>query len=162
MFAIASLLFCATLFAVYNREAIIEKCKDVRKLTKFVSTRYKTCGMIVWVSASIIGKLYWMKFLQWANNSVEYNNNKTITLTYVLKNKLYKIILPVGRGPPKVLLVTDEKHEDVSDTILPYIGADFDWHKTEFVPGFWGKESLTFELSNGETKTFGKDEVIVI
>ena len=166
MIGLISVLFCGCLlFFSFNsvvKDVIITRYQRFRQLNKLVETRYKTVWKIVWVSLTIVAKLYWINFLQWVNNTIEYSSNKTIILSYTLKGKLYKIFIQTGRGPARVLLVTDEQHEDVSDEVLPYIGPNQDWHNRELKPSFWNKESLTFELSTGESKTFDRDQTITI
>jgi hypothetical protein len=110
----------------------------------------------------MIIKMYWMNFLHWANNSIEHVDNKTAIISYVLNGKLYRMVVKSKKGPSAVLLITDEESNDISDTILPFIGPYHDWHGKNYTPSFWNKKSLTFEFSNGEQKTFMENEVIII
>lgn len=145
------------------KNTIVTKYESFRELNKLVGTRYSTFGMILWISFCMILKMYWIMFLQWVNSSVMHSRDKkTFELTYVVKGRMYKIFLTPSRIPFPFLLVTDENHDDMTDVILQYYGSSFDWHKTEFTPAFWGKKSLTFEMTNGETKSFSEGECLVI
>jgi hypothetical protein len=135
------------------------KYRKFRELNKLVETRYKTIGMIVWVSICMIAKMWWLNFLHWANNAVEHIDKKTVVVSYMLNGKMYKIVTRPRRGPTGVLLIC-EGEEDVSDLVMPFMGPNDDWHGFVFTPTFWGKESLTFYLSSGEQKTFSKEEPI--
>ena len=88
------------------RGNIKKKYGQFREVNKLVATKYKTIGQILWISCNMIGKMYWMKFLQWANNSIEMKDNRTAIISYVLNRKLYKIAVRVKKGPNNVLLVT--------------------------------------------------------
>lgn len=147
---------------LYNRKTIKEKYTKFRDLNKLVATRYKSIGKIIYISLCMVGKMYWFYFLQWLNNSVEIIDSKNAVITYVLNDKVYKLPVKIKRGPSVFLLVLDENNTDVTDLITPYFGPEQNWHKKELSPSFWNKESLTFELSSGETKTFNKNEIIEI
>jgi hypothetical protein len=166
MYLFYTILFCAGL-AIYAldghtiaKEVVITKYRRFRELNKLVQTRYQTIGMILWVSLNMVAKMYWLNFLHWANNSIEHIDHKTVIVSYVINGKLYRMVERTKRGPTNVLLVIDQDSNDVSDTILPFMGPNQDWHGREFIPSFWGKQSLTFELASGEQKTFTTDEII--
>lgn len=147
---------------VIVKERICKNWHDFRQVNKLVEMKYKTIGMIIWISMKLIAKMYWLNFLQWVNTTLVQKDKRTLELSYVYKGRLYKILLKPKRGPSSVLLVTDEDKQDITDDILPYMGVSQDWHKTEFTPDFWNKQTLTFELSSGEHVTFQKDDAIVV
>lgn len=138
-----------------------KKYRDFRNLNSLVSTQYKTVGMIMWISFVMICKMYWLQFLQWINRSVVYSHDKKhLVFNYVLNGKVYKLVVSPVRGPQKVLVVSNESGEDVSDEILPFMGVEENWHRRIFTPSFWGYTQLTFEMTNGETMTFeAQDEI---
>ena len=139
---------------------IVEKWRRFRQLNRFVEIKYKTIGAILWVSISMVAKMYWMNFIQWANDSIKHIDKKTFTISYVLNGKLYTMVVKPNRGPSSVLLVTDSEHNDVTSTIVPYLGPNEQWHKRVFTPEFWNKEELVFEMSSGDTKTFSRGDII--
>lgn len=144
------------------RKTVSKKWSQFREVNKLAETRYKNIFMILWVSLHMIGKMYWMQFIQWANTSVKHIDKKNISVSYVINGHLHTMVVRPSRGPPPVLLVTDELGNDVSDVVLPYMGPSYDWHKRSFTPEFWGKERLVFEMSNGSTKTIEKDQLILL
>ena len=144
------------------KETAITKYRKFRQLNKLVSTHYKTVGSILWVSICMVVKMYWINFLQWSNNTIEIVDSKTVCISYVLQGKLYKMIVKIRKGPSDILLVTDEDSNDITDTILPYLGPQQDWHKREFKPLFWEKKMLNFELASGEQISFSENDVIKI
>ena len=141
------------------KEHVVVKYRKFRQLNKLVETKYKTIGMILWVSLCMIAKMWWLNFLHWANNTLEHVDKKTVVVSYMLNGKMYRIVTRPKRGPSEVLLIC-EGDEDVSDLVMPFMGPCDDWHGTPFTPSFWGKESLTFYLASGEQKTFTKDQEI--
>ena len=144
------------------KDAVVTRYRRFRELNKFVATRYKTIGAILWVSCCMVAKMYWINFLQWANNTIEHIDNKNTIVSYVLNGKLYRFVVKAKKGPTNVLLITDENLTDVSDDILPFLGPSQDWHGKDFTPSFWKKESLTFELATGDQKTFRNNEKIEV
>ena len=72
------------------------------------------------------------------------------------------MIVKLNRGPSKVLLVSDEKHEDVSHLILPYLGPEENFHNYVFTPNFFDRKELVFELSNGVEKLFTHNQNIIL
>jgi hypothetical protein len=153
---ITSGIILGTIF--YKRETITEKYSKFKSLNKLVGTRYKNIAKIICVSLSMIIKMYWIQFLQWCNKSIEYIDNKNVVLTYVLQGKTYKINLKMKRGPSPILLVLDQNNNDITEQVLPYLGPEQNWHNKEYTPSYFEKESITFELCNGEHKTFDKYE----
>jgi len=144
------------------KEGVITRYRKFRSLNNLVSTRYKTIGMILWVSCCMVAKMYWMNFLHWANNSIEYIDNRTAIISYVLNGKLYRMVVKAKKGPTNILLVFDSEQNDVTEQVVPFIGPAQNWHGNEFTPSFWNKKSLTFELANGDNKTFYENEKIEI
>jgi hypothetical protein len=79
---------------------------------------------------------------------------------YTMNAKLYKIRIYHKRGPRgrKVLQVINEADEDVTTDIVPYLGPMEDFHGMDYKPQCLGHTQLSFNLNNGDTKTFGAEE----
>lgn len=159
MFWIGTAIFGA-IVVFYGRATIKTKYIKFRELNKLVSSKYKPISMILWISLCMIAKMYWIIFLQWCNNTIEHLDNKTVSISYVLQGKLYKLVVKPRKGPNNVLLVLDEENNDITDLVLPFLGPNLDWHKKEFTPHFWKKKTISFELSTGEQKTFSEHDTI--
>jgi hypothetical protein len=142
------------------KNTIVTKYRKFREVNRLVETKYKTIGMILWVSIQMICKMYWLNVLAWLNTSVRHVDKRRIEVSYVLNGKLYKVITSIHRGPCSILLISDENSEDITEEILPFFGPNEDWHKQEFTPEFWNRKTLNFELSSGEHKTFEEKQVI--
>jgi hypothetical protein len=142
------------------RNTVMTKYKSFRKLNKLVSSRSRGCCIIFWISIQLLVKALWFNFLQFINNSVKKVDKHRYEVSYVINGRLYKMIVRNIRGPCPVLLIVDDNNEDVTDVIVPYMGAGRDFHKFKFTPQFFGHTHLSVELSSGETKTFGETEVI--
>jgi archaellum component FlaF (FlaF/FlaG flagellin family) len=156
----------AVLFYIFDGHKIItqmaiEKWRKFRQVNELVGTKYSSFSTIVWISLCLIAKMYWLNFLQWINGSIVYFLDKrTVLVSYVLKGKLYTIVIHVASGPSKVLMVLDESYTDISDQILPFLGPEQNWHSVEFRPSFWQKRKLIFEMYDGERKEFTQDQII--
>jgi hypothetical protein len=142
------------------REKVKNTYHKLVQLNNIVGKRHKGFRKTIFNAIDIIYKQSLFNLSNWLNNSIEKVDKNTSILTYILERRLYKIVLDHRRGPPIVLLVTDENEEDVTNSIIPFLGPKRDWHKRDFSPKFWNKSQLSFELSNGENKVFKGEEII--
>lgn len=115
-----------------------------------------------WYTVVMFFKLMYISFIQYINKSVRIVGKNTYEVSYIINGKLYKMIVNVERGPSPILQISDENFEDITDEILPYLGPSNNWHKRKFCAFDFDKNSLTFELSNGEERIFEKEEIINI
>lgn len=144
----------------YN--GVVSKYQDFRRLNQLVATQYEGRMRIFWISSGMVAKMYWIKFLRWANSSIKHIDKKKVAIYYVLNGRLYAIVIKDHRGPPVVDKVLDKDGNDVSSTVLPYLGPNHDFHGQKFTPKFWGYKKLTFHLLMDENKTFYEEDVIVL
>lgn len=81
---------------------------------------------------------------------------------YVLHEQLYRIKTYSKRGPKikKILQVIDENDEDVTYDLTTFLGPSEDFHGIRYAPKDLGYKSLTFNLANGDHKTFIDTEVM--
>lgn len=148
--------------AVICKDSSIYKYKKFRKINKLVATNYKGIFTIFWISLCMIFKVLWLYIIQYFNSTVIYIQDNKYIITYVIKGKIYKMIIKPNRGPSKVLIVSDENHEDVSHLVFPYIGPEENFHSSLFTPNFFNKKELVFELSNGCEKIFNENQNIIL
>jgi hypothetical protein len=116
----------------------------------------KTFKTVAWVA-------YVFAYQKVAKN-VESVGRNEYDVHYVLGNSLYKVRVRTRRGPPnkKVLQVIDENDNDATAAIVPYLGPLEDWHGGVYTPSSLSFESLTFNLSNGMSATYQKDDPLVL
>jgi len=117
---------------------------------------YKTFKTVAWVA-------YMFAYQKVAKN-VESVSRHEYDVHYVLGNNLYKVRVRTRRGPAnkKVLQVIDENDNDATAVIVPYLGPMEDWHGGVYTPSSLSFESLTFNLSNGTSVTYQKDDPLVL
>lgn len=136
------------------KNTVMDRYKRFRSLNKLVSTQYKHKCMIILISFKMVGQAMWYSFLQWINNSVKKLDNGMYEIAYVIQGRKYKMLVkPVG-GPSPIFLAVNENDDDVTHKLLPYVGVQNDFHKSEITPRCLGYSELTLELYNGENKTF--------
>lgn len=116
--------------------------------TKKISNR-KKC-VVICKGFVFIYRVIYASFLQYMNTNMKRMGYNTYELTYVIKGRVYKMIVTPPRGPPAVLQIINDEGDDVTDLILPYMGPYNDWYGTNIKPSYFGFETLTFELSNSE------------
>jgi len=162
-------VMCATTIFIYMngpgiiKNAVVDRYNRFTKLNKFVSTQYKNrrCKTFC-ISCELVGKAMYLSFIQWLNNSVTQLDKNTYLVNYVLKNRLYTMVVKPCGGPTPVLLVTDEDGEDVTDRVVPYIGPKNDFHGEKLTPKFFNTIQLNFETSFGDTIIFNEPDILEI
>jgi hypothetical protein len=138
-----------------------EKYKRFQSLQKCVSTQYKNKFTIFYVSLTLICKLLWFNIVKKIDTRIEILDKNKYIYNYMINGKHYKMVLDKRKGPELVYIILDENNNDLTNTILPYLGPKNDWHGSKFTPKFFGANILYFELSNG-SKTFLGNETIDI
>lgn len=145
---------------LFYKNKIIATSESLKNLTGAVAKRHKSTGAIICNTLDVLRKKFWFDFLQRINNSITRVDKNTSILTYTLDGRIYKNVLDHRKGPPLVLLVTDENGDDLTSEVVPFLGPKRDWHRRDFTPKFWNKELLEFELATGENKEFKGEEII--
>jgi hypothetical protein len=118
--------------------------------------------MINWISFLMVCESFYLKLITYLNNSVKKIDKNKYEVSYVINGKIYKMVSSPARGPILIIRILNENNIDVTDHILPYIGPNNDWHNTKYFPNFFKYNSLIFELSNGDKKTFNHSENIIL
>lgn len=120
-----------------------------KELKSAVATQHKTALTIFYHSFVIVCRLLYLSFIQYMNNSVVKVGRNKYIVRYLVAGKCYTMMVKVKRGPSPVIQVIDDNEEDVTDTILPYMGPAYNWHGSEFeFSSITNSESLTFNLAD--------------
>jgi hypothetical protein len=151
-------------FDGYNivKNNFINKYKNFKRINSLVSTNYKGFFTVFWISICMILKVLWLNIIQYMNSSVVHIQGNTYRITYVIKGKLYQMIVKQNRGPSKILLVSDENEEDISHLICPYLGPEDNFHGCNYTPKTFNKKEILIQLSNGDERIFNEEQVIRI
>ena len=85
---------------------------------------------------------------------VDRNN---ILIHYKYCGKSYVIPSKIKRGPysSKMKMIQNEKNEDISLQLTPYLGPNEDWHCQHYTPKYFGHKTIKIYLTE-------KEEVIEI
>jgi len=95
------------------------------------------------------------------NGSVVKLGRDKFLLSYVVKGKMYKMIITPRKGPAPVLQVINDAQEDVTREVLPYMGPRYDWHHIDFYfQDQLGSKQLIFELDNGEEVVYRRSRML--
>lgn len=99
-----------------------------------------------------------------SNLTIEETGKNTYTLTYHIKDKMYKSIIKPTKGPSNILVILDEDNNDVTDKLTPYLGPHNNWtHCISLTPQtIGGYTNLHIEYSNGTSKKIEGDEYIFL
>ena len=125
-----------------------------KSLNNLVSTQHRTAWAVFYHSLRLLCKVFYISFLQYMNSTVVKLGRNKFLVTYVVSGKVYTMIVKPVRGPSPVLQVIDDKEEDVTEKVLPYLGPRYDWHGSKFdFPSTFDSANLTFNLASGDVVT---------
>lgn len=144
------------------KNSAIVKWKKFRKINRLVSTNYKGFFIILWISIYMVIQALWINFIQYMNSSVVQLNGCKYEISYVIKGKIYKMIVKPIKGPKRVLLISDDMENDITHHIGPYLGPEENFHNKMFTPDFFNKKELIFQLSDGTELVFNQFDNIII
>jgi hypothetical protein len=102
------------------------------------------CGAIIYPTI----KNYLVPFR--TTHAVRVSNN-VYEVAYYIRDVRYKFMVHVRRGPNPVIQVYDGESRDVTDSILPYLGPNHDFHVDIVQPDLSG---YTFILDTGDELEF--------
>lgn len=127
-----------------------QKEKSVYKAIK------KTVKTISWVG-------YLMMYQKIYKNLVVVKKNE-YDIHYVYHGQLYKIKCKHNCGPQaiQILMITNEKLEDITKEIISYMGPKYNFHNLSYCPGDFKMKEMSFYLSNGDIVNFTEKEYIKI
>lgn len=135
--------------------------RKFKNINKLVSTNYKGCFKIIWVSLYMVSQALWVSMIQYLNSTIVQIDKNSYRVTYNIRGKTYMMIVNPTRGPRKVLLVSDETQTDISHVVFPYLGPEENFHKKIYTPKFFNTKELIFELSDGTEKIFKENDNIL-
>jgi len=138
------------------RETFSRKYKKWKKINSLVSTQYESNYDIIFISLKMITQAIYLSFIQYLSNTVRKIDKNMYEVEYLIGGKLYKMIVIPKKGPNPILQVRNEDDTDITDFIIPYYGPNYDWHNIQVFPQLFGCKEMTFELSDGSEKVFGK------
>jgi archaellum component FlaF (FlaF/FlaG flagellin family) len=116
--------------------------------------------LVALISMQMIMKAMYISTLQYMNSSVVGNGKNKYILSYVIGGKHYKMNVKPTRGPTRILQISDENLNDVTDDIVPFMGPTYNWYHEDVTPSTFNHKSLTFETSLGEELTFEENDVL--
>jgi len=158
-------IFSFTIGLYLNKDFIHyvhKKYMKWKSLLNLVSTQHNYKIMIYWISFTMVIESFYLSLIQYLNDSIKKLDKNKYEVSYVINGKMYKMIVNPKRGPLPFIMVKNEKNEDVTDIISPYLGPNNDWHTKKYCPDFFKCKKLVFELLNGEKVIFSDNDTIII
>jgi hypothetical protein len=72
-------------------------------------------------------------------------------VNYVLNDRVYTMLIKKKRGPPRLLCATNEEGDNVTETVMGYLGPNEDFHGGAALrPSDMGLGVMTVLLRNGK------------
>jgi hypothetical protein len=120
--------------------------------------------MIKYVSIKMVLTSLYSNILEYYNymfgTKIRKIDKNKYCLTYVVHNKIYKMILTPLRGPPPVLRISDQNDNDITEKVEEYLGIHYDFHNIAYKPSFFDCDTMNFDMLNGDTLTFARNAEI--
>lgn len=161
-FVYGALLFMGMGFYISDCHLVVykgvrDRYSRVKRLGGAVALYNKNFAVVLIKIFMILLQVLYLSIIQRMYNPVKKINNNEFEVTYVIKGKMYKMVVRPRLGPPPVLQISNENGEDVTDIVLPYMGPRYDWNGRNFSPSFFNCNSLTFEFYDATEITFTQD-----
>lgn len=156
-----SIMYVMYYFGLLNRLVNYLQLKYIKwlSLLDLVSTRHRNWIMIIFISIKLLLKSFYIYLCQLLNKTVVKISLDTYEVSYVIRGKLYKIIVKPRRGSDNILQIIDDNNDDVTNNVLSYHGPNRNWHGIEYTPGMLGYDSLTFLTLDCMEYSFSKNDV---
>lgn len=137
-------------FVFEKRVYINKQNRRIKELYNLVSRTEKTKLRSCISTLKILSKILKKDLVNYFNiNQAKKLSNDIYEVSYNIEGSCYKMLVEKQKGPPVVLNITDEKSNNVTEKVLPYMGPKYDWHCFDFnPPDFFNCETLKFELSD--------------
>jgi hypothetical protein len=145
-------LFC-------NIKEKYHKFKSLKQLADKNNVNYR---QLIKTSIYTIYSVIYYVIIQKLNKSVKKIDKHTYEITYSIGGKIYKFNTGCKKGMGSVLQIIDDNNNDVTEKIEPYFGPMENFHKNDYSPSTFECKTLTFNYSDGSTKTFNEHETIEI
>lgn len=156
------------LISLFSKKFYTDKKKKWLKLTKLVSINHKNKLNVYRVSIMMFIQLLYLNILQYLNSTIRKIKHNKYELTYNINGKIYKLLIYIKKGPRSIeyiheepIKVTYEKITDVTSEILPFVGPGEKFHGIVYTPKMFNKNCLVFEMIDGTSRTFRKNDPII-
>jgi hypothetical protein len=136
------------------------KYRKWNRLNNLVSTKHENYIIVAYISIKLLCQALYISLLQLVNRHLVKINKNNYMLTYVINGKIYKNCITIRRGPCPILQISNENTEDITDSILPYLGPSYNWHGINTTPKTLGHKTIIFECSNGDEKIFNDNDLL--
>lgn len=108
------------------------------------------------VASYILNKIYIPTSLQKVSKNV-------YALSYKHNGSDYKMMIPIKRGPRKVVRVVNENDHDITDDVRIYMGPGEDFHNNTIYPSDLNHQELHFHTRDGQIiSCTGNDDLSAI
>ena len=119
---------------------------------------YKNLNLICKLITTLINKKLKIKY---RNKIIKIQKNKYL-LEYTFSDQTYLLLLNKKSGPKTFMQVIDDNNNDVTNLINKFAGPGCDFHNSQITPAILGCCELTFNLTNGNSISFEKNDIIKI
>lgn len=108
----------------------------------------------------LLNKMIYVYITQCIFRNSKSIGNHLYEIQYCINYRYYRFRVPYKKGPRKYLQFIDDTDQDISYEMFEYVGPNDDFHRIPYKPEDFGLSSITVNYTDGNTKTFQKDEII--
>lgn len=127
----------------------------------------KTIGFTVilrtaWGVLRLMLSTLWLQTCQKLNSTVRKVGKHTYEIRYSIHGKEYRMIQNTHAVPHSedFIMVFDHNNQLLTEMVKQFAGPANDFHGRDFTPDFFGAKRLVFEMADGRSLSFDRDEVI--
>lgn len=153
---------------LYKRKWFLEKYNKIKQLNQAIkstdpdlskfSTYKKTCSIIFTMIKDDCKNYFYKLFSK--KNYTKKLDKKNYEVSYNINDKHYKFIVSHSSRPHNLSHINNEKGEDITNLLLPYLGPEYNWHNTKLTPNFFGYSKLVFYHLDGTETIYDSNTVL--
>ncbi len=93
-------------------------------------------------------------------SSLQKISSSLYSLSYEHRGKQYRVLMPVQKGPKRIVRITDDQERDVTEEVRVFLGPNEDFHQYPTTPRALGYKELVFQERSGMVYIFTEDDAI--
>jgi len=139
-----------------SKENNIVSRRSLRHSIRHSLRIYLTCVVM------LMNHLY-LSVFQLLNKSIIKINKNTYSLTYILNDNTYKILIKTNLGPqPKIIQAIDELDQDITESLRFYFGPVGNFHGIKYKPKDFNIKKLTLNMGDTRELVFDQNDEIIL
>jgi hypothetical protein len=146
----------------HYKDNIWDCCRAYQRITNLIRTQDTNPVVVYYKSTKLALKTLVQTYLYTHLHIVYIVDDNNQIISQSLSDVDYKIYKKLYRGPKKVIKITDERGNDITTQLLPYLGPREDFHMREYTPNFFHHDLIKITLTDDRELSFLGNDVMKI